>query len=191
MAENAGRAEKTEWHPVDIEERMERLEALDQIRQLASRYALAVDTRDMDTLAALFVEDVRVGRDERGREAIKKWYGRSLERYGTTIHFVGNHVIDFLSADEATGVVTCHDELEMNGEWHLGKIQYWDQYVRRDGAWYFQRRKLQRWYLADTSTRPGHGVGVNVDAGSLKVGQLPDIWPSWDEFWAARGKSPR
>jgi hypothetical protein len=45
-----------------LQERIDRLEALDQIRQLASRYALAVDNRDMDDLAALFVEDVRVER---------------------------------------------------------------------------------------------------------------------------------
>ncbi|SFF96610.1 SnoaL-like domain-containing protein [Novosphingobium sp. CF614] len=184
-------AAQTTWRPANLEERIERVEALDQIRQLASRYALAVDTRNLDDLAALFVEDVRVGRDEYGREAIKKWYGRSLERFGTSIHFVGNQVIDFVSAEEATGVVTCHDELEMNGEWHLGKIQYWDNYVRRDGTWYFKRRRLQRWYLADALTRPSHGGGVNVDPAALKVGQLPDIWPSWNEFWNARGTSPR
>jgi len=184
-------ADKGEWVPSNLEERIDRLEALDQIRQLASRYALAVDTRDMGALSDLFVDDVRVGRDEQGRDAIRKWYGRSLERYGTTVHFVGNHIIDFVSADEATGVVTCHDELEMRNEWHLGKIQYWDTYVRRDGRWYFKRRKLQRWYLADALTRPGHAAGVNVDPASLKVGQLPDIWPSWNEFWKACGKSPR
>ncbi len=183
--------EHTKWQPATLEERLDRMEALDQIRQLASRYALAVDTRNLDDLAALFVEDVRVGKDSHGREAIKEWYGRSLERFGTSIHFVGNHVIDFVSAEEATGVVTCHDELEMNGEWHVGKIQYWDNYVRRDGAWYFKRRKLQRWYMVDALTRPGHGAGVNVDPGKLQVGQLPDLWPSWDSFWSARGKAPR
>jgi len=184
-------AVESKWSPTTLEERIDRLEALSQIRQLAFRYALAVDTRNLDDLAELFVEDVRVGRDEYGREAIKHWYARSLERFGTSIHFVGNHVIDFVSAEEATGVVTCHDELEMNGEWHIGKIQYWDNYVRRDGTWYFKRRKLQRWYMVDALTRPSHGGGVNVDPGSLRVGQLPDIWPSWNDFWEARGKAPR
>jgi hypothetical protein len=184
-------SEQEKWQPRTLEERIERTEALDQIRQLASRYALAVDTRNLDDLAALFVEDVRVGRDAYGRDAIKLWYGRSLERFGTTIHFVGNHVIDFVSADEATGVVTCHDELETDGEWQVGKIQYWDTYVRRDGSWYFKRRKLQRWYLVDALERPSYNGGVNTDPASLQVGQLPDSWPSWDRFWSERGKSPR
>jgi ketosteroid isomerase-like protein len=179
------------WQPESLEDRLLRLDALDQIRQLVSRYGLAVDTRNLDALAELFVEDVRVGKDLFGRDAIKQWYGRSLERFGTSIHFVGNHVIDILSCDEATGVVTCRDELEMNGEWHVGMIQYWDDYARRDGRWYFKRRKLQRWYLVDALTRPHHGGGVNMDEKALKVGQLPDIWPSWDRFWEERGKAPR
>jgi hypothetical protein len=179
------------WNPTTLEERMDRLEAIDQIRQLAHRYALAVDTRNLDDLAALFVEDVRVGRDLSGREAIKQWYGRSLARFGTTIHFVGNHVIDIDSPDTAHGVVTCRDELEIGAEWHVGVIQYWDDYARRDGRWYFKRRRLQRWYMVDALTRPGHGAGVNVDEGSLRVGQFPDIWPSWNQFWEAQGRSPR
>jgi SnoaL-like domain len=184
-------AENTEWQPATLEERVARNEAVDQIRQLASRYALAVDTRNLDDLGALFVEDVRVGKDAYGREAIKEWYGRSLETIGATIHFVGNHVIDFVGPDEASGVVTCHEELEINGGWHIGKIQYWDSYVRRDDKWYFKRRKLQRWYMVDALTRPSHGAGVNADSVRLKTGLLPDAWPSWGRFWAARGKTPR
>jgi hypothetical protein len=179
------------WQAESLEDRLGRLEALDQIRQLASRYALAVDTRNLDDLAALFVEDVRVGKDSYGRPAIREWYARSLERFGTTIHFVGNHVIDFVSAEAATGVVTCHDELEMRGEWHVGKIQYLDEYARREGRWYFKRRRLQRWYLVDALSRPSHGGGVNLDKSGLQTGLLPDLWPSWERFWAERGKSPR
>ena len=46
-------ANQGHWLPSSLEERLDRIEALDQIRQLASRYALAVDTRNMDDLAAL------------------------------------------------------------------------------------------------------------------------------------------
>ena len=50
---------------------VERLLAHEEIRQLAARYALAIDSRDLDSLVGLFVDDVRVGRDERGREALR------------------------------------------------------------------------------------------------------------------------
>ena len=47
---------------------VEELLARDQIRQLAQRYALAVDGKDLDTLATLFVQDVDNGRYGPGRD---------------------------------------------------------------------------------------------------------------------------
>jgi len=179
------------WNPETTEERVDRLESLEQIRQLPHRYALAVDTRNLDDLVALFVEDVQVGKDERGREAMKTWFAETLARFGDTIHFVGNHVIDLDSPNEARGVVTCRDELEIGAEWRVGFIQYWDEYSRRDGRWYFSRRRLHRWYLVDALTRPRHGAGLETDRGSLGVGQLPDAWSSWGAFWTERGGIPR
>ena len=58
------------WVPSTAEEKLDRLESLAEIRQLPSRYALAVDPRDVDGLVSLFVPDVRVGR-ERARGATR------------------------------------------------------------------------------------------------------------------------
>ena len=52
-----------------------------EIQQLASRYSVAVDGRDLDALAELFVPDVRVG-GEHGRAALARWYGRGLRSVG-------------------------------------------------------------------------------------------------------------
>jgi len=179
------------WNPQTIEERLERLESLEQIRQLAHRYALAVDTRNLDDLVDLFVDDVRVGRDRCGREELKGWFAKSLARFGDSIHFVGNHVIDLDSASEARGIVTCRDEVEMGAEWRVGFVQYWDKYSRRNGCWYFSRRSPHRWYMVDALMRPRHGAGLETDRESLQVGQLPDAWPSWATFWDQRGRLPR
>ena len=51
--------------------RIDRLESLDQIRQLPARYALALDMRDMDAMVGLFAPDVRVGKDASGRQALR------------------------------------------------------------------------------------------------------------------------
>jgi ketosteroid isomerase-like protein len=48
--------------PVGMSE-VEQLVAFEQIRQLAARYALAVNLRDLDALVELFVDDIRAGRD--------------------------------------------------------------------------------------------------------------------------------
>ena len=42
------------WTPVGLEERLDRMESLAAIRQLPYRCGLAVDSRDMASLAALF-----------------------------------------------------------------------------------------------------------------------------------------
>ena len=56
---------------------VERLLAHEEIRQLASRYALYMDSRDLDRLVALFVPDVRVGRDRVGRDALRANFDRA------------------------------------------------------------------------------------------------------------------
>jgi hypothetical protein len=178
------------WVPGSLEERLDRLESIEQIRELAHRYALGVDTRNLDDLVELFVEDVEVGRHRRGRAALRAWFAETFSRFGDSIHLVGNHVIDLVGRDEGRGVVYCRDELETNGTWQVGTIQYWDEYVRRGERWYFRRRRLYRWYVVDASEPPRHGAGVPADQ-SLTIGQLPDAWPSWDRFWTELGRSPR
>ena len=90
-----------------LAEKIDRVESLEQIRLLASRYALALDSRNLDDMVGLFVEDVRVGREGTGRQEMKRWFGNSFSKFKASIHFVGNHVIDFDDADHARGVVYC------------------------------------------------------------------------------------
>jgi hypothetical protein len=81
---------------------LDRLASTEAIRQLVVRYALATDSRDLDTLVGLFVDDVQVGHDERGRAALRAFFDRSLRDVGVTILYVGNHVIDFDDPDHGT-----------------------------------------------------------------------------------------
>jgi hypothetical protein len=174
------------YRPNTVEARLDRLESLDEIRQLAHRYALAIDTRNLDDLVELFVEDVRVGAGETGRAALRAWFVRALGTIGTSIHLVANHLIDFQDADHATGIVYCRDEVDRRTDWGVGYVQYWDDYERREGRWYFARRRFNRWFMVDALTRPSHGAGL--DADGLATGRLPDVWPSWSRFWAALGR---
>ncbi|HEY4331761.1 MAG TPA: nuclear transport factor 2 family protein, partial [Ilumatobacteraceae bacterium] len=54
------------------------LVACEEIRQLASRYAVALSHRDFDTLVSLFVADVRVARDGVGHEALRASFASQL-----------------------------------------------------------------------------------------------------------------
>jgi len=176
-----------EWRPTTVEERLDRMESYAAIQQLVSRYARALDARDMDTVVSMFSPDVQVGADARGREALKQWMSVLMSQMRTSVHLVANHVIDFHDADHASGIVYCRDELERpdTGEWAVGTIQYWDDYERIDGEWCIGRRRLHRWYLVDWLERPQPGRGVNDFGSHIRERQLPDAYASWGEFWAA------
>jgi ketosteroid isomerase-like protein len=180
-----------EWIPANDSERVDRIESLAEINQLAFRYALAVDSRDLSALCDLFVPDVVVDRHNSGRTALRAWFADILKAFGASVHFVGNHIVDFVDADQATGVVYTRDQLERRdtGGWDVGEIQYWDRYRRIDGRWYFVGRKFHRVYIVDALTRPSHGAGVNDGSGQLPARQIPDAHPSWGRFWAEAGSS--
>ena len=91
---------------------VERLWAHEQIRQLAPHYAVAVDSRDLDALVGLFIDDVRVGRDTYGRDALRASFAVSLGAIGVSMLNVGTHAIDLVDADHATGQVYCHAQIQ-------------------------------------------------------------------------------
>lgn len=158
------------------------LVAHEQIRQLASRYAVALDARDLDTLVSLFVDDVRVGRDLTGRDALRSNFADQLRELGVTILFVGNHVIDVVDSDHATGIVSCRGEIEMGDQWIVQAIQYHDTYERREGDWLFVRRRHLLFYGADLLQRPIGLPPADWPASATGKGELPEILPTWRAF---------
>lgn len=162
---------------------LERLIAHEEIRQLAARYALAVDSRDLGALVGLFIEDVRVGRDGRGREALRASFDASLREVGVTILNVGTHVIDLVDDTHATGSVYCKAEAERDGRWIHQAVLYDDTYERRDGRWYFVRRKHLLWYGAGVGENPLGLRPANWPEHHEGTGTLPEAWDTWQRFW--------
>jgi ketosteroid isomerase-like protein len=166
---------------------LERLVAIDQIRQLASRYAVAMDARDLDALVALFVEDVRVGADLSGREALRESFDRQLREIGISILFVGNHVIDFQDDQHATGVVYCKGEIQDGDRWVHQAIRYQDRYERRDDEWRFVRRIHRLFY--GIAYEPGAAANplalapANWPENHAGKGTLPESLEPWQRFW--------
>jgi ketosteroid isomerase-like protein len=165
-------------------ELLERLVAHDEIRQLAARYALAVDSRDLDTLVGLFVDDVQVGRDTFGRDALRAEFDRSLRAIGVSILHVGTHVIDLADDDDATGWVSCKGEIQDGERWIHQAILYADTYARRDGHWYFVRRIHRLWYGAEVGVSPIGLPPANWPEHHDGRGTVPECFESWREFWA-------
>jgi len=169
---------------------IERAVARDELHQLVCRYALAIDSRDLDLLVSLFVPDVRVGHDRSGRDALRAFFADSLGAIGVSILFVGNHLVDFDGPDAARGVLYCRGQIQDGERWIEQAIQYRDQYARRDGAWLFVRRDHLLWYGVETAERPLAQPPANWPARHDGRGTLPEAWPSWGAFWKERGREP-
>jgi len=162
---------------------VERLLAYEQIRQLASHYAVAIDSRDLDALIELFIEDVRVGRDTFGREALRESFAESLGAIGISMLNVGTHAIDIVDADHATGQVYCHGQIQDGDRWIHQFILYRDTYERRDGTWLFVRRIHELWYGEQAPTSPLSMAPAEWPKNHDGLGTVPASWPSWTAFW--------
>jgi len=170
---------------------LEELVARDRIRALAQRYALAVDGKDLDGLAALFVEDVDNGRYGPGREGVKTFYDHALRQFHCSMHLVANHVIDFDDDEHAHGVVYCraqHHVLEPE-HWFDQALAYWDTYERVGTGWLFRRRRLKSWYRQEFG-HPEHGTERLVTApgaeGPMRGAQMPEAFSTFEAFWSRR-----
>jgi len=71
--------------------RIDLLESLDAIRQLAAKYSLALDMRDSDAWVNLFPDDVEVDEGRSGRAALPDWFDATMSRQfdGTGQRFYG------------------------------------------------------------------------------------------------------
>jgi uncharacterized protein (TIGR02246 family) len=163
---------------------VERLLAYEEIRQLAARYAVAVDSRDLDALVALYVDDVQVGRTRRGRDALHAQFNGALRGVGVTILNVGTHVIDLIDDDHATGHVYTKAEIQHDDRWIHQAVHYTDTYERRDGHWYFVRRVHELFYGADVGANPVGLRPANWPEHSDGWGTVPERWDTWKQFWA-------
>ena len=152
------------------------------IRQLVARYAIAVDSRDLDGLVQLFVDDVRVGSDGHGREALRESFDASLRGIGRSILNVGTHAIDLADDDHATGVVYCKGEIQDGERWIHQAIVYFDTYERRDGSWFFVRRVHELFYGAEVGANPLDLGPADWPEHHVGLGTRPERWDTWRRF---------
>ena len=169
-----------------LEARITRLEALDEIRQLAAKYAVCLDMRDMNALVNLFVPDVGVPGGAQGREAHRAWFDAAMRaRVTGTAHGVLGHVIDVHDESTATGLVYSRNDLEADEVWMIELLAYLDRYERRDGRWLFARRTPLFWYQAPITDPPVGPHKLRWAGEERQDGAFHSAFPSWEEFWRA------
>jgi hypothetical protein len=167
---------------MDRERELTELLDREQIRELATRYSFAADSRDFEAVAELFDEEVDNGRWGKGREATARFY-ENLFGGGTeasVTHMISNHQIDFVDKSHAWGMCYVRAVAGIGDRWMDLVAVYVDDYVKRDSHWYFSRRRpmdLQR-FVHDNAV----GVGKH---------SLADAWSILRERRAQLGSTER
>ena len=142
-----------------------RLTAIEDIKQLKSRYFTALDEKRWDEYASLFTADAVIdfsqqpdlinhGRDEADPE-LEKWIfigGRSAADFieplfaeVTSAHHGHDPRIEITSENSAAGHWTLYDRLEFPDEIFHGYGRYEESYRKVDGKWLFTRLVLTRY----------------------------------------------
>jgi len=151
--------------------------ALWEIGQLPIRYALAIDSRNLEMMVQTFSEKSDAGRWGNGREGLRAFYASRWKRFLRSIHTVSNHMIELTGEKTAKGTVYCHAAQEdpETGKWAQLKFAYEDEYVNEDNRWVFLIRVIRFWYKEIDGVK-------EADAG--KNNSLPEAWPTWSAYWS-------
>ena len=167
----------------ELTRRLDAVESRLAIGQLPIRYAIAVDSRDVDAWVSLFTPDVRVGRDKYGREALREFIVPAIRGFRRSIHQIVGHQVDLdpTDPDKATGKTYCRAEHEVEDRWIVMAICYFDEYKRVEGEWFFSRRIERHWYAVDHLERPQSVNFLSWDGSSTP--NLPGAFPTWESFW--------
>ena len=174
-----------------LEQRVARLEAKDDIRELVARYGVAIDDRDIDGVAALFARNGSFRSKDgvlnaTGREAVIDQFRARFSALGPTNHFAHEHIItlDETDAARAGGLVTSHAEVWRDGVAMITALRYEDVYRIEDGHGRFEGRLLSfLYYMPVTEYPEGLGDRLRQRAyGDRRPADYPEALPSWKRY---------
>lgn len=118
------------------------------VHEVMLRYARGVDRRDLDEVAACFTPDAVYDGALSGStigDALAR-LREVMERYTSTLHFVGNVVVE-LAGDTAaceTYAIAYHRLRAAPRQQRVVAVRYLDALERREGRWLIVRRVVRR-----------------------------------------------
>jgi ketosteroid isomerase-like protein len=178
-------------------ERVARLEAESQIRQLVARYCFTIDDRDIDNVRALFTTDAVLNSADgvmnaSGIDAIMAQYDGRFDALGPGHHFMHDIQIDFVGdgSQKATGRVIGHAELWRNEKMMVTAIRYDDKYRKTDAGWKFAERTISFLYYVPIEQYPNILATPlrNLAYAEPKPADFPENLPTWTAYEKSRGR---
>ena len=137
------------------------------IRELVEAYAHCADRRDAQGQMSLFTEDTRFvvymdakdptpSQELHSRDALAPVFAE-LNRYDSTVHFIGQSTIFMLTTDRASVETYClaHHVTVDAGKRRLmlASLRYLDTFVKTNGDWLFAERLLYVDWLEERALR--------------------------------------
>lgn len=178
-----------------MEQRIARLEARVEIRELVARYCFTIDERDIEGIGRCFTRDGSFRSldgvmNAAGRDAVIAQFHGRFAVLGPSNHFTHDHVIEFdeRDAERATGVVNSHAEVVRNNEPMLASLRYHDEYGYEEGRWRFRTRTLAFFYYvrpSDYGEAMG-GVLRNRAYPQPQAADFPERLPAWQSYYRER-----
>ena len=176
---------------LDDAAKVARLWALQEIKNLPLRYALCIDTRDLDGFADLWAErEEPAGFPDMDRFTFAGGVDRFFRSSTASVHLVANHLVSFQDDAHATGQVYCWAQTDRTSAWIGQMVLYQDRYVRgADATWRFDTRRHLLWWGLPAPVHPREQPPMDWPhgdvhgAGSFGRGSLPEGFDTYRAFW--------
>jgi hypothetical protein len=175
-----------------VEQRIARLEARTQIRELVARYCFTIDERDVEGIGQCFTRDGSFRSldgvmNATGRDAVVAQFHGRFAVLGPSNHFTHDHIIEFDDADpaHASGIVNSHAEVVRHDEAMLASLRYHDEYRLEEGRWRFQIRTLAFFYYArpEDYREVMSGSMRNRAYQKPQSADFPELVPTWQRYY--------
>ena len=180
---------------MDLEQRIARLEARVQIRELVARYCFVIDARDIDGIGECFTHDgsfrsIDGAMNATGRDIVVEQFHTRFAVLGPSNHFTHDHLITFDDDDatRATGLVNAHAEVVRNDAAMWTSLRYHDEYRREDGRWRFQGRSLEFFYYLRPADYADGMMGTlrNRAYETPHPADFPEGLATWKQYYKER-----
>jgi len=167
--------------------------AREEIRELPYRYAAAVEARDVDAMARLFVPDARFGKHGSGAEGLRLLMQNSLQDSVLAVILVANHVVELDAEDRGHGQVWAQCFAQTHAEGFIEQlIKYEDRYENHGGRWCFLHRRHRLFYGVRRPASPLTQSAADWPRSQTGVGDLPLADPAFVAWWnKATKEQPR
>ena len=124
-----------------LEDRIDALEAKEEIRDLRFRYHQAINEGAVGSIVDLFTEDAELdfgylGRT-RGRAKIDRFFAATPDLLPFIKQFIHNHRVTLDGSDRGTGVSYMEAKTISDGTAYFVSGRYDDVYVRTEAGWRF------------------------------------------------------